>query len=589
LNNITTGRTGSNPLFFQWSFASQPGVPWQALTSAGTNQGSDTSYQYTDWQAYDIAPGNAFIHVGDVIELIVVASGCSPGGHDGHLYLDEVHTLISPRLWVVASGPNSSTPGSNITYTYSYSNATAAVANNVQIVAALPVQGKPSGSPLSTTFVSVTTPTTGTSPSCSGTNPVTCNVGTLQPGDKGTFQLTVNIPSAWAISTGPVNNGNYPISATGLNTLLGPLVQTALLAPSSLSNLVASTSGLATAATLGVPYSGTFTCSNVATASATGDATNAACDITNLPPGLSVSGCSISPSNTSWTEPSTIPSGQTVTCNVTGTPTTVGSSTATLTANASNNSNSTSNVAVTTIATQKPAPTVRTTAGGTVTVGSGTYLTDSAVLSGGSNPSGTITFTLRDSHNVVVYTDVVTVNGNGNYSTSAGNNPGGYLPSATGTYLWNAVYSGDSNNNGASDNGQNESETVTKPVAHLGTANGSGTIFTHNNQASFSFSVSDNNKKGTPSGSLTYTDIKGGIKLTSNLITGVTLITNQATITGGGTIANSNPKRKPIPVSFTAVATDNGTPRAPKDVFTIQISSPYSAAGNLTSGNITVN
>ena len=199
--------------------------------------------------------------------------------------------------------------------------------------------------------------------------------------------MTVNIPSAWAISTGPVNNGNYPISATGLNTLLGPLVQTALLAPSSLSNLVAGTSGLPTAATLGVPYSGTFTCSNVATASATGDATNATCDITNLPPGLSVSGCSISPSNTSWTEPSTIPSGQTVTCNVTGTPTTVGSSTATLTANASNNSNSTSNVAVTTIATQKPAPTIRTTAGGTVTVGSGTYLTDSAVLSGGSNPT----------------------------------------------------------------------------------------------------------------------------------------------------------------------------------------------------------
>ncbi len=256
------------------------------------------------------------------------------------------------RFRSVASGPNSSTPGSNITYTYSYSNATAAVANNVQIVAALPVQGNPSGSPLSTTFVSVTTPTTGTSPSWSGTNPVTCNVGTLQPGDKGTFQLTVNIPSAWAISTGPVNNGNYPISATGLNTLLGPLVQTALLAPSSLSNLVAGTSGLPTAATLGVPYSGTFTCSNVATASATGDATNATCDITNLPPGLSVSGCSISPSNTSWTEPSTIPSGQTVTCNVTGTPTTVGSSTATLTANASNNSNSTSTVAVTTIATR---------------------------------------------------------------------------------------------------------------------------------------------------------------------------------------------------------------------------------------------
>ena len=257
------------------------------------------------------------------------------------------------------------------------------------------------------------------------------------------------------------------------------------------------------------------------------------------------------------------------------------------------NSNSTSNVAVTTIATQKPAPTIRTTAGGTVTVGSGTYLTDSAVLSGGSNPSGTITFTLRDPHNVIVYTDVVTVNGNEkSYSARRlGNNPGGYLPECDWHLFMERGFTAatQETTTGLPTTDKTESETVTKPVAHLGTANGSGTIFTHNNQASFSFSVSDNNKKGTPSGSLTYTDIKGGIKLTSNLITGVTLITNQATITGGGTIANSNPKRKSIPVSFTAVATDNGTPRAPKDVFTIQISSPYSAAGNLTSGNITVN
>ena len=41
-------------------------------------------------------------------------------------------------------------------------------------------------------------------------------------------------------------------------------------------------------------------------------------------------------------------------------------------------------------------------------------------------------------------------------------------------------------------------------ASHFGTANGTGTIFTRNNQASFSFNVSDNNKKGTPSGTLTY-------------------------------------------------------------------------------------
>ncbi len=141
--------------------------------------------------------------------------------------------------------------------------------------------------------------------------------------------------------------------------------------------------------------------------------------------------------------------------------------------------------------------------------------------------------------------------------------------------------------NGEATGSQTFSIAVT-PVAHLGTANGSGTIFTHNNQASFSFNISDNNKKGTPSGTLSYTDLKGGIKLTSTAITSIKLVDNQATFSGKGTIANSAPHGKPVPVSFTVVAVDNGNPGAPKDTFTIQISSPYYATGNLTSGNIVV-
>ena len=50
-----------------------------------------------------------------------------------------------------------------------------------------------------------------------------------------------------------------------------------------------------------------------------------------------------------------------------------------------------------------------------------------------------------------VYTeDVVTVSGNGTYTTAAGTNPGGYVPTATGTYQWVAVYGGDANNNSPS-------------------------------------------------------------------------------------------------------------------------------------------
>jgi len=360
LNNLTTGRTGATPLFYQWRYSAQPGVPWLTLASgAGTNSGSNTTYNYTNWQAYDIAPGNAFIHVGDVIELVVLASGCSLGGHDGHVYVDDVHTYIPPILWVNATGPQSTIPGSDITYTYTYVNAGDVAVNNVQVVANLPQQGNPSSLPApSTTFVSVTTPTTGSCTSTGSTGPVTCSIGTLLPGQSGTFQLTVNVPNSWPISSGPVNNGNYPISGQDVNPLLGPLVQTNLQAPSNLSYLVADASNLPTTATIGVPYSGSFSCSNVPSSSATDTAPNASCDISNLPSGVNVTTCTISPSNTPWIQPADIPESQTVTCSVSGTPTTTGTVIATVTTDAANNADSTQNRVTATITVNGDNPSV---------------------------------------------------------------------------------------------------------------------------------------------------------------------------------------------------------------------------------------
>jgi len=90
-------------------------------------------------------------------------------------------------------------------------------------------------------------------------------------------------------------------------------------------------------------------------------------------------------------------------------------------------------------------PTLTTTTPGSISVGQTTN--DSATLSGGNNPTGTITFSLTDPSNAIVYTDVVTVSGNGTYSTAAmGTNPGGFTPSMLGTYQWVASYSGDTNN-----------------------------------------------------------------------------------------------------------------------------------------------
>jgi hypothetical protein len=89
-------------------------------------------------------------------------------------------------------------------------------------------------------------------------------------------------------------------------------------------------------------------------------------------------------------------------------------------------------------------------------------LTDSAVLSDGSSPTGSITFTLYLG-TTAVDTEVTTVTGNGTYST-----PVGYAVPTTGTvagtYQWDATYSGDVNNNGVSDNSDPIEQVVVDPA-----------------------------------------------------------------------------------------------------------------------------
>jgi hypothetical protein len=77
-------------------------------------------------------------------------------------------------------------------------------------------------------------------------------------------------------------------------------------------------------------------------------------------------------------------------------------------------------------------------------------LTDTATLSGGYHETGTLTFTLYQG-TTLVDTETAAVSGDGIYST-----PTGYtLPTTgtvTGSYQWDVSYSGDANNNNATDN-----------------------------------------------------------------------------------------------------------------------------------------
>ena len=90
-------------------------------------------------------------------------------------------------------------------------------------------------------------------------------------------------------------------------------------------------------------------------------------------------------------------------------------------------------------------------------------LTDSATLSGGNSPTGTITFRLFQNGTTQVDTESVAVHGNGTYATPTGFT----LPATgtvTGTYQWNASYSGDGSNNPANDNNAANEQVTVSPA-----------------------------------------------------------------------------------------------------------------------------
>ncbi|MEO7761552.1 MAG: choice-of-anchor D domain-containing protein [Casimicrobiaceae bacterium] len=114
-------------------------------------------------------------------------------------------------------------------------------------------------------------------------------------------------------------------------------------------------------------------------------------------------------------------------------------------------------------------PTIATVASASVVVGN--TVSDSATLSGGSAPTGTITFTLFGPNNATctgtaAFTSAaIPVNGNGNYGS------GNFAPNQAGTYLWIASYTGDANNNAVAGacGAQGESVVVTKAVTSITT------------------------------------------------------------------------------------------------------------------------
>lgn len=312
INKVSDGTS----LYSTFNFANQAGVPW--VTVGGI--------KYTDWQAFDIALDPALVGVGDEVKIKVIAAGCGQTGHAGAVYLNNVRTagsITGSSLWVTAEGPEAVWRHTNpdgttdITYTYTYTNNGSTPVEDVVVNPAMPETTAAE----TTTFVGITNPTFGggtcTAPAAGvgSTDPAACSIGTLQPGESGTFTMTVRVPAT--TTADQVNNGTYPISGTGVPALLGPLVETDLLADMvpDLSNLP---SGGGTPGQ-SYPEDASFSCTNQGATAAIG----ATCGVTNLPPGVTVGQCTIAPPEpgVSWTEPANVPVGATVTCPVTGTPT----------------------------------------------------------------------------------------------------------------------------------------------------------------------------------------------------------------------------------------------------------------------------
>lgn len=213
---------GGVSLYHTYNFAGEVGVPWQV---AG-------NYTFTDWQAFDIALDPNVVGVGDPLTFKAFAAGCSPTAHAGALYLKGLRTdnvVAGASLWITAAGPAQVCVGNQATYTYTYENNGTDPMTDVLVEVGMPE----TNDPMVTSFVSISNPSFGggtcAAPASPG-DPATCDIGTLLPGESGTFTMTVTVPPT---ATGTsLNHGNYTISGEdpvgNLVTQLGPLVRAVL-------------------------------------------------------------------------------------------------------------------------------------------------------------------------------------------------------------------------------------------------------------------------------------------------------------------------------------------------------------------------
>ncbi|MBA6412484.1 hypothetical protein H2508_05110 [Parahaliea sp. F7430] len=222
---------GEKQLFNTFNFANQPGVAWKKYGD----------YLYTDWQGFDIAPGNGLLDVGDEVTIRVVASNCGQGAadHTAVVYMDALGAFM-PNLAVSASGPSTTQPGQQITYRYDYINSGDLVAADSKVQLAAPFVGNGVATAF---FLDDGLPENCVGDPDNNNQPfdgaprgdyIICNLGDVDINESGSFDVTFTVPNdaPTTASENVVNNGDYFIEAGGVDPFIGPLVQTGIVGSS---------------------------------------------------------------------------------------------------------------------------------------------------------------------------------------------------------------------------------------------------------------------------------------------------------------------------------------------------------------------
>ncbi|MBS1150190.1 MAG: uncharacterized protein H6Q89_1888, partial [Myxococcaceae bacterium] len=175
LRNLTAPRAGD--LYSNFNFSNSPGTPWQVQGTGATAR------LFTDWQIFDVAPGNVALQVGDTVQIEVYAAGCRFTAHWGEVYVDGFGASF-PELSIAKTAPPQINLDTDLTYNFLVTNNTGAVAPNVTADEVIPAN---------TTYVSTNAPgATCLNPAVGSTGTtVSCNFGYMNPGASATFSVTV--------------------------------------------------------------------------------------------------------------------------------------------------------------------------------------------------------------------------------------------------------------------------------------------------------------------------------------------------------------------------------------------------------------